>query len=284
MQDFVIQKSDSEKSRQFQATLVSAVAANALFEEGANGSTIRPVWAMFAGTDTELRPFTMNLRLGRKAEPLKAHYSKTGDSERIEFLKSVGFQVVWQREAEGTLVTLYHPDLFRLDPGMVDPLGASFILLVPSYWAATQKLDLDSLVGYAMELGHPLEEDFLMALAPTAYLFAAYLDRRTRCPLVADGRFYMQILLSALSQGLASFPGEGFRWGWEREGWGFHSRFGFKAQGLDNIGLEQAICFSCSHETLEKFLAGEVEAFFEKVDQVKGREDTLTLNLFGEDS
>jgi hypothetical protein len=264
MQDFVIQKSDSEKSRQFQATLVSAVAANALFEEGANGSTIRPVWAMFAGTDTELRPFSMNLRLGRKAEPLKAHYSKTGDSERIEFLKSVGFQVVWQREAEGTLVTLYHPDLFRLDPGMVDPGGAKFILLTPSYWAANQKLDLDSLVGYAMELGHPLEEDFLMALAPTAYLFAAYLDRRTRCPLVASPFFYIQILLSALNQGLASFPGNDLKYNsWHSsEHWGHHSRFGFRAKWLDHVGIEQAICFSASHETLEAFLAEEVEVYF----------------------
>ena len=45
--------------------------------------------------------------------------------------------------------------------------------------------------------------------------------------------------------------------------------------------MQQAICFSASHETLEAFLAEEVEAFFERVDHQLGvSEDTLTLNLF----
>jgi hypothetical protein len=212
---------------------------------------------------------------------MKDNWNKMGDGERFEFLKSVGFQVAWQREEEGSLVTVYHPELFRLDPGMVDPSGARFILLVPSYWAATQEVDVDAIVGYAQTLGYELEESYLMSLAPTAYLFAAYLDRRTRCPLVADGRFYIQVLLSALTRGLASFPGNDIRRSWyHQEGWGVHSHFGFHAQGLDTVGLEHTICFSCSHDVLERFLSEEVESFFERIDQPTDLEDTLTLNLF----
>ena len=262
---------------------MAVVIANSLFEEGSLGSTVRPVWAMFAGTETELRPFAVNLKLGRKSEPVTDRYGKIGDKERFEFLKSVGFGLSWQRESEGALVTLYHPELFRLDPGMVDPAGAKFILLVPSYWAKSQEVDVDTLTAYAMTLGYPLEETFLMSLAPTAYLFAAYLDRRTRCPLVADGRFYMQLLLSALDKGLASFPGNDLKYdSWHSsESWGYHSRFGFRAKWLDHVGIEQAICFNAEHPTLEAFLAKEVESFFERVDHPIGvTEDTMTLNLF----
>ncbi len=269
MQDLVIQQADSKKGRVFGATQVALVTADGLFPEGASGETIRPVWAMFAGTEAELRPFIANLRTGRKAEK-PSNYSRRGNnSERLEFLKSVGYQVAWQKETEGCLVTLYHPDLFRLDPGMVDPDGISFVLLVPSAWSAAQNLDPATAVEHVQNIGCPVDESLnLEALVPTAHLFAAYLDRRTRCPILADGRFYLQLFLSALDKRLASFPGDNFRWNaYDRDAWGYNHLHGFNAQDLDKVGILHAISLRSPHEEFEAFLAEEVRIFFEHTDR-----------------
>jgi hypothetical protein len=233
MQDYTIQPDEKagRKGRSFSAKCSALITANHLWDSGA-GDTIRPIWAQFIGSDAELRPFATNLKLGRKAEPSRGR-SSAGD--RLEFKKSANYQLSWQREPEGTILTLFHPDLFRLDPGMVDPGGASFVMLTPRWWVAAQDVP-----G-----GDP---------PARASLFAAMLDRRTRWPLPADVAFYQQLLAAALDQGLALTPGD-------RSVNYSHS---FAAEGLEQAGLDMngAIAFSATHETLEAFLAEQCTEFF----------------------
>lgn len=224
---------------------------------------------MFAGSDAELRSFITNLRLGRKAERQGNH--RGSDEDRLEFLKSVGYQITWQRELEGAIATLFHPDLFRLDPGMVDPAGIQFVLLVPKDWSDAQAVVVRPAVDHVRALAPAVDPSLLEGLVPTAYLFAAYLDRRTRCPLVADGRFYLQLLVAALDQGLASLPGNCARYNSGRSEWGHNPRHGFNFEiggerycrdNIKTIGLKHAISFSASHEVFEAFLAEQVSLFF----------------------
>ena len=49
------------------------------------------------------------------------------------------------------------------------------------------------------------DEPVLVAMS---MLFAAYLDRRTHYPLVADARFYLQFFLACLRDGYAGWPRE----------------------------------------------------------------------------
>jgi len=236
--------------------------ADGLFSEAGNGNTNRPCWAIFAGTEQELRSFATNLRLGRKAEPWA---NRRGDGERFEFLKSIGYHLAWQKEDEGSLVTIYHPELFRIDPGMTDPQGMHFVMMVPKYWIKNQKLDREPAVQHCQ--GHPSLSDLaLHDLVPVAHLYAAYLDRRTRCPLIADSRFYLQILIASLDQGLASLPGQDVtRNSYSRGDWGRVSSHGLRAEGLDLVGIDHAISFLASHETFETFLSEQVGIYFEKV-------------------
>jgi hypothetical protein len=270
VQDLIIQPQEGKKGRSFRATCVTTVIANGIFPEGGGGATIRPVWAMFAGSESELRPFAANLKLGRKAEKDINRFSRRGgDSERYEFLKSVGYHMAWQREPEGTLVTLFHPELFRLDPGMVDPGSISFVMLVPQEWASAQTVDIEAPVRHAKRMktkefkGCPLSDAELTAMVPTAYLFAAYLDRRTRCPLIADGRFYLQVLLAALTQGMVSRPGNNLTYTYHREEWGYKSDHGFQADGLESVGILHALAAKASHADFEAFLAYQVSLFFD---------------------
>lgn len=236
MRDYTIQPEAGKKGRAFSAKLTAMVVGDRLWSAG-GGETIRPIWAQFVGTDAELRPFATNLKLGRKAEPTDNR--RGGNSDRVEFLRSVGYQMAWQREPEGTILTVYHPDLFRLDPGMVDPAGATFVMLVPRWWTEAQTVDAE---------------------AARASLFAAYLDRRTRCPLVADVAFYRQLLAAALETGIARQPKEDCKW----------ARGSFAAEGLERAGVDAAIAFSETHEKLEEFLAEQVGIYFESRDAAAG--------------
>ena len=282
MQDLVIEPQEGKKGRSFQATQVACVLANSLFEES-GGNTIRPVWAMFAGSEAQLRPFMANLRLGRKAEVPSYRRSS---SERYEFLKSVGFHVSWQKELEGSLATIYHPELFRLDPGMVDPTGIRFVMLVPDYWIAQQKVETLRAVRYLKQFKMPEDID-LTQMVPIAHLFSAYLDRRTRCPLIADSRFYLQILCAALTQGLASFPSEPSNLSYMpryAEKWGHNHHHYFAAKGLSEVGIRYAISFDTTHEDLENFLAEQVTFYFDHADQTgfTSLADKVDLSFFAE--
>ncbi len=284
MQDLIIQPQEGKKGRSFRATCVTAVIADALFPEG-GGATIRPVWAMFAGSDAELRPFAANLKLGRKAERDTQSYSRRGgDSERYEFLKSIGYHMAWQREAEGSLVTLYHPDLFRLDPGMVDPRGLNFVMLVPKDWAAQQRLDVQQPVQHVLRSGIkcPLSAKTLEAWVPTAYLFAAYVDRRTRCPLIADGRFYLQLLIAALQKGMVSLPGGDLRYHHSRDDWGYNPKLAFATDGLEGVGISHALAAKADHVDFEAFLAEQVQLFFELTGDFVSVAQRVDLSAFEE--
>lgn len=269
MRDLVILPAKEGKGRSFQATLLAYVTADSLWEGGqSNTETTRPVWMMLGGTENELRPFVANLQLGRKAELLSSGYRKNKGSDKFEVLKSVGYQTAWQRTPVGSAVTIFLPDLFRLDPGMVDPKGVEFCILPAKSWlegitveedarnyaqAIIRTYDKETLVSKDLDL------EYLLKIAP---LFIGYLDRRTRCPLVPDQRFYIQVLLGFLNLGLASWSTDD---SYYRRNWGRHRGMGFVECDTLDVGLSAGIVFKSSHVNLEKFLAEQVEFYFDRV-------------------
>jgi hypothetical protein len=262
------------KGRSFSALCLATVDADFVSPLG-NADTSRPVFAMFAGSDTELRPFMTNLRLGRRCEiGGGSGYRSQG---QLELLKSGDYQIAYQREAEGSVASAYLPDLFMVDPGMVDPAGIRFVLLPDKAWLEQEPDDVaeanerkERLVEMAKHARRFADQSWpdqqaLVELAPLAYLFVAYLDRRSRCPIVSDPRFYMQILCACLDRGLATFPAKGYG-GYVRDlGWGHH-KSEFVAQGVESVGLSKPIAFLSSHEDFESLLAAETTQFFTHIE------------------
>lgn len=242
MKELTIQPQKEGKGRAFSATLVSYVECTSILPKG--NDTLRPIFMALAGTDQELRPFVANLRTGKKAEDTSGYRRSR---EKYEVLKSAGFQVSWQRTSKGSLVNIFAPDVFCLDPGMVDPKGVQFVLLPAKSWLKPSTLDVPDFVPDD-------RRDAVRALAP---LFIAYLDRRTRCPLIPDPKFYVQVLANALHEGLASFSVTG----WSR-GWGVTGAF--IEYGIEDVGHAPGVFFSSSHEVLEEFLARQVQTFFQE--------------------
>lgn len=239
MIELVIQPKVEGKGRSFTASCIAHVIAESFYPSGNDAK--RPVFMSLVGTDNELRPFVANLRLGRKAE---AGYR---GREKFEVLKSAGFQCAWQRTPKGTRVDIFAPDLFALDPGMVDPDGVKFVILPAREWLKPLDVPVPECVPED-------RSEHVRALAP---LFIAYLDRRTRCPLVPDPKFYVQVLANALDQGLATFSKHD---SWARV-WGSHHS-SFREYSTDVAGFSPGLLFWASHETLETFLAEQVRIFF----------------------
>lgn len=258
MRDVVIEQR-GDKGRSFRALLLAYVEADLLWPGGAvTSDNIRPVWAMFGGSDSELRAFAANLLSGRAAKFHRREYNR-GKNDRVEFLRSAGFQTKWQREPEGSLLTVYLAELFLLDPGLVDQHGIQFVLLPSQKWHAAQQIDVTRIHQHATRCrpdGHVLTVETIADWTPTAYLFAAYLDRRTRCPLVADGAFYMQLMLSCLRNGLATFTNDSSR------GFGVNARLQFYETCTADVGLKPGLAFGAAHETFEALLAQEVDLYF----------------------
>jgi hypothetical protein len=265
MRRIVIAPQQEGKGRSFEALCLASVIADGLWS-GGNATTddTRPVWAMFAGSDAEMRPFMANLTSGRKGMFLKAneyHNSRKG-GDRLELLRSAGYQVTWQREPEGMIATVFLPDLFRADPGMVDPSGVRFVVLPSASWAAEQKIETAPILEHATRLGYPLTEEAFPSLVSVAFLFAVYLDRRTRCPLLSDGRFYLQLLLACLDAGYASWSGAE-KYSYREKQWGRHSHHVFFEVDTADVGLLPGISFKASHEQIETILAEQVALFFQ---------------------
>ena len=276
--DLVIESEEGRKSRSFRATLLAYVMADGLWEGGATdtGDVKRPVLAVFAGTEQTLRPFAVNLRLGRRAlEPRDKNYGRK-EVKGVELLRSGGYEYRWQHEGEGSLVTAYQSELFAQDTGMVDPEGIRFVMLPSVDWAAAQRIDEAPILQYAMRLyqaqhasERAREAEFpdrerLRAMIAPAHLLALYLDRRTRAPLIADGRFYLQLYVACLREGLAStslrWDGSAYDHRNEKR-FGIDYRLGYVEAGIEDVGFLPGCAFQAKHAEFERVLAAEVAVF-----------------------
>jgi len=257
------------KGRAFRAFHLAHLKADALWEGGMTETeAIRPVWLMVGGSETEIRPFVTNLMLGKKAD-MPGRFRSEG--KRFELLKSAGYQYIWQRIPEKgpdgrvdvkAIVMAFLPDLFRMDLGMVDPEGVNFCLLPTNEWVGQSTIDPNPSVVHVRtafgKVGIPIPDDDLRQLVPTAILFCAFLDRRTRCPLIADTCFYLQLFCSALAQGIA---------GWTRgdahNTWGRHANLYLEEVGIEDVRIGLGVACKATHGELETFLAEQVKIYFE---------------------
>jgi hypothetical protein len=252
----VIETGSEGKGRSFRAELLGYCLADHLWEGGsAVTNRLRPAVLVIAASEAQVGPVVANLRGGRKAL-LHLGQSKP---KQLELLKSAGYAFSAQRHPEGVVVTAYLPELVRIDPGMVDPSGARFLMLPSAAWlrAEVSRFDLGAAVQHVertvafRRTGASLDE--VVPYLAAAPLFAAYLDRRVRAPIVPDVRFHAQVLAAALRDGYASCA-RSRSWGWgHRE---------IAEEHLDECGFAPGVAFSANHTEIEELLAEQVGVFF----------------------
>ena len=158
IEEVVIQPKTEGKGRSFKALRVSSVTADALWEMGKCEKHDRPVYASFAASEGEIRPFVANLLCGRVAVPLSSanrSYRRNRTAESgYEFMRSAGYKVIYQRHEEGSIATIFLPELLDLDPGMVDPKGIKFVVIPGADYLADEakKMPVQDVVDYARAL------------------------------------------------------------------------------------------------------------------------------------
>jgi hypothetical protein len=260
----IVTNPGTEKSRSFSALLLGHIQADGMLPCEAGKSTIRPVWLSIGTSEDAMRPFLANLRTGRRTESSNARST----DDRFELLKTAGYHFATQRTSAGMVATAYLPELFRVDPGMVDPSGVYFVALASKSWLAEQENSLRDEIGPAMRhvtrlvyakrdayerrqesAGEWAERMRLRELVPMATLFCTYLDRRTHCPLIPDLAFQLQLTMAMLASENA--------FGWN----GYNNQM--KHEIDPGMGYSMPIGCSVRHDVFEELLACQVELYME---------------------
>lgn len=276
MQSLVIEPQKEGKGRSFSASLLAFATADGLWEGGRTESNAtRPVFLAYAASEGESAPFLANLRLGRRAKMASSGYRRK--DPYIELLRSAEYVFSTQRFREGVVVTAYLQELFRVDPGMVDPATVQFVILPPKERILTEakSFDLASVFSHVRKLGFVSSKEYdtfpsgmrkpsegeVLALLPLSSLFAVFLDRRTRAPLIPDPRFHAQLLLTCLALGYASTSCEHTY----RTDFGKNPSLGFLESTVENVNLSPGVAFKATHDKLEPVLAETVSTYFKAV-------------------
>lgn len=242
-----IETGNASKGRSFEFEVLGYAVCDRLQPSSSN--TNRPFFAVLAMSDAMVGPVRANILTGR-AFGQQDPYSHKRRGEWFEFLKSHRWAWEPQKVAEGTLVTLYRPDLLTPDPGFVDPDMISFGVLVDSAWVAAseahapltpeQQAKLAKLRKWLGSL-HAIEPDEFVKHVP---LICAYLDRRTRVPLVQD-RVFQVMLCGKLVQykGLKLLTGS--------------------RAVLDSVGMAAAYSMLCKQTDFETLAASVLQDYYE---------------------
>lgn len=258
-----------DKGRIFAADLLAYLQADFLWENGGNGQGTRPVWMVLASSEHEMRAFVANLLSGRPAER-GGRYSRATD--RFEILKSAGYLRYSKRIGNGVVTTFLLPDLFRIDPGMVDPSGIRFCVLPAKAWVAAQRFDLEAARRRLLDLAdvseadihelvrtyNPrgslltplLSDDGLHLLLSEGSLLLAYLDRRCRFPILFDPVFGAWLALVTQYRNLLVRKDPN------------NYRSPYEIHGADDVNVHKGFAFMSTHEAFGEVLSEELQRWY----------------------
>ena len=231
----------------YRGWLVGHVIANHAWEGGGGGNTNRPILMVVAASHGESGPLTAALSRGARA----VVDGNRSNPDRYELLRSAGFRRLVQAEPSGVLTTFYHPDLFRRDPGMVDPDEMALAILPRQSWVKAQHFDAGGIATHLALTGKEVGASEIDATwTPQARLFGEALDRRTRAPFPGDDRFLVQILRALVWRGYAVVNDH------------YGSRRQHKEVGLDKLGYARGLSFQARQKDIERIIAEEVGCYF----------------------
>ncbi len=275
MKYLLVESKADAKGRSFRGELLGYVSANEFWEggSGAGRELIRPVFAMFACSDAEARPFVANLQIGNKAV-VKTEYDHD-DHKKFEFMKSAKYTFVQQKHVlddssfpprSGVVVTVYLHDLFRTDDVMVDPDEVKFVLVPDREWLAPVKPEVvEHLRKFLWSIDWPNcsmsgpSEARIEYISRVCFLWAKQIMTRTKLPIPEDGRFFAQALAASLMK-YSTFGDREERYcGWKRE---FGAIGGVDSELDDRCGLGSPIATRMTHEQAAEFFAEQVDIFF----------------------
>jgi hypothetical protein len=247
------------KGRVFSQELLAWVEADFLWEKGANSDNRRPIWTALAGSEQESKAFLANFTQGHLAT---SGYYRSND-EKFELLKSVKYRVHQQKiSGGGVYSTVFLPEFFMVDPGLIDPEKISFVVLPLNYWIEGQSYDIERAKRlytalYEITFGAQITVDLdWHTMLAVGSLFLLYLDRRCRYPMPFDPVFGAWLFLMCENAGKVVKPTSGYR-------------SSFKLEIREPVGIRSGFAFLSDHETFGELLSLEIRRWF-RVLQIGG--------------
>ncbi len=265
---------DERKGRGFEATILSFITADGLWEHGStDNKTLRPVMAWFHASPTALKTFMMNLRLGYPASVELGYKSQAV----FEWLKS-GVPVMSQQlvNVDNAVTLLYTPNLCNIHSTMVAAdENIRAVVPTPSWWIDQQiehlrPSDHEDLAiairlfntDYPRSVSVSYEQHVRFAL--TGMRTLAYLDRRIARPLITSFGYRYYLFLSGLAkQNVWMLPRI-----WKQSqttSVDLFAAFRHKVHNHDSrqiyehnlwaVGLESAVIVDAAHQTVDELLA-----------------------------
>lgn len=207
------------------------------------GTPLRPLWASFACEEGAIRPFIANILIGRKV-------TRSGSGHDLEFMRSLGYEVRIQRMQDGLAsAILFQPTYFAVNPGPVDDSGGRVEYIILPDDGLTARVGLppaDVHMALAVARNVPPEgltrtyacPELDATFVALAALSAAYLDHRTRCPLLADLGFYTYLYKRMWERGVAVPAGDDER-GANRTVWTGQKGLGYGVPVVVNATTEE---------------------------------------------
>ena len=181
---------DGGKQESFRCTHLGHVKWSAVLSNPTRNGPDRPIWLSLAASPQEMRAVEANLRMGRT---LKV------DHRTLELLKTAPY--VWSRQSapNTTVLTVYLPDIFRLDPGQVDASGVQFYVLPPKSWCDDYSAKHRDAIARAVAsvTSDPEYTERLTDLAPRAVWMLNMINSRTRCPVIREIAFALRVYRAA---------------------------------------------------------------------------------------
>jgi hypothetical protein len=243
------------KGHAFRATLFAYAHADGLWDSGAKyDNVIKPVWMILGCSEHEAAAVKMNLQLGRPALLATEERHRGTIYTKFELPKSAKHVIRREVFEEGVVLKCYLPDLFKRDPGAVMSSTAKFILLADRALCEASSLPVGAAVRHVRAVGYSWPGEVLARLAPVAPLFLAALNRRTRCPLLPDAAFALQVLVGALERGFATTD-KAVKGPWEG------GRFGYAETRVEHVNALPGVAFKAQKPELEPFLADQVARY-----------------------
>lgn len=218
-----------------------------------------PVWIAYTGSDAEVQAFTANFRVGRAAEIEEKGRPKHHRSVKNHLLvaKSAGHKWQIRRFDDATVALGYVPELFHLEPPPPSPDAThhDWIFCPPGWW-------LDKAIA-GLEERHGAQAP----LFARATYFAAYLDRRSRLPILRDPEFHVRLYEAAKHErwtsSLPDFSDE-------------------TAVLIDDLGFATLLGVHVTPKDLDEFLRRETESYAEHLRSLEPAEAAEPLPLLPE--
>lgn len=253
-----------EKGRSFSAELLAVAQADSLWEGGGTSSDAkRPVWMVLGGSELELRAFMANLMTGKVAvEDSRRHNFDALRGTKYEILRSAGYAHHTLKVGGGAVTTLYLPDLFCLDPGMVDPEYVRFVVVPPKAWVAAQSFDLDearTLVERLSGTRWDVKDAEIHDKLAEGVLFLSYIDRRCRYPIPFSPALGAWLMMVCEQRKMLFRPTSHYSYSYNRE---------YQVEGAERVQALPGFAFNAKHDVLGEVLSTEIRRWFPTLERV----------------